>query len=750
MKYLLSWLEDYYKTDESVSQIADSLTTLGCEVESVEGALIDENIIAVKITKIEPHPNADRLKIPTVFDGEKEIKIVCGGSNIEVGQIVPLAKVGSQISGEKIAEVEIRGVKSSGMLCSERELGLSDNHDGIKILPCEIVLGTKIRDIFSAQTVFDIEITPNRGDLLSHFGLARELCAKRGENLQKQEVVLKESEDEAQKEISVDLKTDLCPLYLARVIKGVKIAPSPKWLIDRLTKLGAKPINNVVDATNYAMLDLGHPLHAFDKKKLSGSKIVVRQLEENQEALTLDGEARALTSGMTVICDSDKPIAIAGVMGLKNSQIDEQTVDIVLEAAVFERRSIRKTRRLLAIQTEASYRFERGVGEGGVEYALDKTASLIQELSGGEILKGIVKAGKIRTKTKIKFEAEKINSLLGVKIEKDEMERILKALGFEIAGDFVDVPLWRNDVSIWQDIAEEVGRIYSLEKIAQKEIEVCQINDNSDYFKREKIKDLLVEMGFDETMTYTFLSRKEVEAAKLDIKGLVEVSNPIQEENRYLRNSLIPGLLKVVAANPTFDDIEIFEIGKIFDITGEVNSLSIATAGKSSRKIKDVIKQLCEKLKINESAFDVRELSHEDLSGFKIKKPLVGTAQINLDKYLMDINFDKKIDLAHQSKKTYKPISKYPSVKRDLAIVVKDEIESEQIISKIKQSSDKAVLVELFDEFSSSKLGEKIKSVAFHIYLEDENKTLQDKEAQEEMEKIIGALETDFDAKLRW
>ena len=390
MKYSYKWLKEYYKTSDSVEKTGELITKLGSEVESISGsASVDAGIIAVKINKIIKHPNADRLQLATVSDGKKEITVVCGAQNIEEGQIVPYAKPGVKLIDLEVEEIEIRGVKSPGMLLSERELGISDDHEGIKILDENTKLGTSVVKVLSPDRIIEAEITPNRGDLLSHFGLSRDLSAASGKILDKPELEIKESDTKAEREISVEVKSEKCSLYTARVIKGVRVGQSPQWLKDRLVVCGINPVNNVVDVTNYIMLDLGHPLHAFDAKKVVGSRIIVDEVKKEQEVVCLDGKSRPLMPGILCIYDDKSPIAIAGVMGLQCSEIDDQTKDVILEAAVFDRKSVRKTAKLLNIKTEASYRFERGVDDRGTSYAIKKAAKMIAEIAGGEILSGV-------------------------------------------------------------------------------------------------------------------------------------------------------------------------------------------------------------------------------------------------------------------------------------------------------------------------------------------------------------------------
>jgi len=707
MKYSYNWLKDYYKSDKSVEQTGEDLVALGSDVEE----------ILPKDTRV----------------GEPPVEIA-----------------GSQVfqTGRSIEAQAFNGA-SKPHLKNQSRLNLNDS-------------------------VLELEITPNRGDLLSHFGLARDLTAKAGRLLEKPELELKESSEKTADEIKIKIESDKCSLYLAKIIKGIKIAPSPKWLQDKLLAVGAKPINNVVDATNYIMLDLGHPLHAFDKSKIAGGEIVVKEIDADMEVVTLDGEARELISGMLGIWDGERPVAIAGVMGLKNSEVDQNTTDIALEAAVFDRKSVRKTAKLLNLKTEASARFERGVDGDGVRYAIDKAAKLIAELAGGEILSGIADAGKeLRIKNKeLRIEYEKINSYANLNLKKEKIDEILTNLGFIIKNDVAEIPAWRHDIAIWQDLAEEIYRINGLEKIPSVPLPEMQKAVAGDYHKKEKIKDYLAEIGLDEAISYTFLSDADVVAAKLDPSDLLEVANPVQDENRYLRNSLIPGLLRAIAKNPSFDDIEFFELGNVFGSSPEIKnekeptlsdrqgvervvesdewtSLALATSGKSARGASKIVTILSEKLKVKSDKFRIHEIDREELKRFKIKKPFVSVAEVKISDLLSDSKFNDLRLKVSDKKIEYRPISKFPPAKRDLAFVVGGNVFASEIRNLILETSPKAVLVEIFDEFIDKRFGENKKSVAFHVWLQDLNKTLSDNEAEKEISKIVSTLSDKFGAKLR-
>jgi len=750
MKYSYEWLKEYYKTADPVERTAELITVLGSEVGEINSSTaVDDNVISAKIVKIKPHPNADKLQLVTITDGQSEILVVCGATNIKEGQTVPYAKPGAKLGKLTVEEREIRGVLSPGMLLSERELGLSDEHTGIKILDEGTAPGVTLGKLLPTDQIIEAETTPNRGDLLSHFGLARDLSAKSGKFINKPEIEIKETKQQAGAKLQIEIKSDKCPLYITRMIKGVKIKESPQWLRSRLIACGIKPVNNVVDATNYIMLDLGHPLHAFDANKIKGQKIIVGEIDKEQEVMCLDAKARALLPEMLCICDGNNPVAIAGVMGLKCSEIDCETTDVVLEAAVFDPRSVRKTSKLLGVKTEASSRFERGVDDRGTSYAVKKAAKMIVEIAGGEILSGEVVAGKVKKQDNVKIEYQKINALSGTIYSKNQVDKALKSLGFEINENLASIPSWRHDIAFWQDLAEEVLRLEGLNKIKPKMLEVKQKTAKGEYFKKEKIKDLMVEMGLDEAITYTFLSEADIKAAKLKVENLLEVANPVQIENRYLRNSLVPGLLKVISRAPSFDDLEIFEMGRVFDKQNEWESLAIVTSGKSSRQVRKIIDDLSQKLKFDPRIFHIYEIKRDELKRFKIKKPAVWVAEVEIIKLLEDVKFDDlkirdQFDLVK-----YRPISKYPPVSRDLAFVIDQKYSMGEVQNVIINTSKAVVLAEPFDEFINARFGKGKKSVAFHICLQNMSKTMLDGEANREVEKIAAGLQRNFQAQIR-
>lgn len=744
----LEWLKDYIKFDLPAEELAAKLSVSGTEVEAINKGL-DENIVVAEILEIRKHPNADRLQIAVVTDGNKNYTVVCGAPNIAVGQKVPLAKIGAKLPEFEIKKSVIRGEESEGMLCAEDELGLGEDHSGIIILPKDSSVGTLVSEYLGGETTLDLEITPNRGDCLSHIGIAREIGAILGTAFKKEPISLNMGSANINERYSVSIEeNEICNQYMARYISGVKVGPSPKWLQDRLKAVGAKPINNVVDVTNYVMLDLGQPLHSFDADAIGGKEIIIRKNRKSEKITTLDDVERTLDESV-VIADKKKAIAIAGIMGGKDTEVKQNTKNILLESAEFNRKAIRKSSKKLSLVTDASYRFERGIDSGSVEYALNKAAKMIQEIAGGQIYSGIAKAGHKPEQFSLGIQYDKINKLCGLSLPDSVINRILNTLGFEIKDETTFVPLWRHDIEYWQDLAEEIARINGYENIIPIPLKPVRATKKSDYYTKEQIKNILIDCGISETINYPYISEGEAKSQKLNVEDLLEIKNPIQPENKYLRNSIIPGLLKSVAKNPAFDGIYLFEIGKIFNKNSEKQSLGIITAGKNAKNIienalSNINKALKKKFK------EIVEVEKDELNKYKIKKSNVFFAEIILDeKVLSRVKItDSALKL---SKKiiSYSPVSKYPAITRDLAFVVSEKTDPVEIGNVISGTSERITWVELFDEFASDKFGKGKKNVAFHINIEHPDRTMTDREADDIIKKVIKSIEEKFKAKLR-
>lgn len=750
MRILKSWLNDYIESDISDIDLIDKIIFSGTEVEDVIGE-IDENVVVVEIKQIDKHPNADRLHEVIVNDGKNDIHIVCGASNIEVGQRVPLARPGAKLGDITISEAVIRGVASSGMLCSERELGVGEDHTGIKILPADTPLGTKISEILSSDIVLDLKPTPNRGDCFSHIGMAREVAATLSAKISDPDtsyIAKNNTRDLPKVEIH---EIEKCPRYGARVIKNIKVGPSSDTIANRLIACGFKPINNIVDITNYVMLDLGQPMHAFDASKIKNNQIAVRSAKDNEEIVCLDDKLRHLSSDDLIIADFEKPIAIAGIIGGKNSEIENDTVDIILEAAEFNSKNIRNTSKRFEIMTDASYRFERGVDSAGIKRALDKATKMILEYCPNAEVGDCTIVGDEPKRDEIDINYAGINALLGYDFQPEEVDTILLSLGFKIDGGRCWVPTFRHDIVDFRCLAEEVGRIYGYGKLPMHELPKIDLKPNrGDYFKKEYIKDRLVEAGFSEVYNYSFMSERDIRDLSIDDQNLLVIKNPVQPENKYMRNSLIPGLLKSVAKNPTFDPVLLFEVGNVFSKDRESSMTGVVASGKDAGKIIEIAKDAISHLGYK-SEIKSLELKGDDANKYKIKKQRTCAFEISTAELIaaMEIS-DDDLDLAIDNRDVhFRPISKFPAVTRDLAFILDAGIRSDDIIDEIYKLSDLINRVELFDEFKSDKFGQNKKNVAFHIYLQASDRTLNDAEAEKIVKGVVTNIENKFEAKLR-
>ncbi|MCL5410290.1 MAG: phenylalanine--tRNA ligase subunit beta, partial [Patescibacteria group bacterium] len=614
-------------------------------------------------------------------------------------------------------------------------------------------VGKPLNQYIESDVVFELEVTPNRGDCLSHIGVAREIASLLNKTISRSPISLDMNSTNIKEKLSVKiLNKKNCSQYMARMIEGVKVESSPKWLQDRLIAIGLKPINNIVDATNYIMYDLGQPLHAFDASTIEGKEIIVRKSMINESIVTLDGVERKVSDSI-LITDKSKPLAIAGVMGGKNSEVSENTTSIVIESAEFDRKHIRKAIKTLGLNTEASYRFERGIDSGSVEYALNKAAKMVKEMAGGNILSGVARDGERPENASLIIPYDKINNFIGLTLSDSEINRILNSLSFDIKNNVCVVPLWRHDIGIWQDLAEEVARIYGYSRIEPLSLLETKPPKKSEYYHKEALKDVLVDSGFTEVVNYPYLSELDIKSVKLNTKNLLEIANPIQPENKYLRNSLVPGLLKSIAKNSSFDPILLFETGKTFSKKAETDNLGIVASGKGAKElIENVIDNICSKFKIARSNLLIDELSQDNLLKFKIRKLSVFVIEVNLDKIMqskMRVN-DAALSLKISGKKVnYRPISKFPAVTRDLAFILDKNLKSNNIESVIQETSELINRVELFDEFASDRFGVNKKNIAYHIYLQHPEKTMTDKEADQIIKSVIKNIESKFKAKLR-
>src|SRR5512137_2655402 len=580
MKVPFSWLREYVSVSLSAREIAERLTMAGIEANVTEATGQSWDKITVgQIVALEPHPNADRLQVATIDFGQGQSKVVCGAPNVRVGDKVPFAQVGAELvdghSGKsaKLKPAKIRGVTSEGMACSEKELGISDSHEGVLVLPADAPLGVPLAE-YLGDAVLDLEVTPNRPDCLSVLGVAREAAALTTQEVQPPSSSYDEAGPEIDKHVSVQIADpDLCRRYCASLIEGVKIGPSPAWMQQRLTACGMRPINNIVDITNYVMLEYGQPLHSFDFRKIGGAKIVVRRARTGEKLTSLDGVDRELRPDMLVIADQAIPVAIAGVMGGAESEVTEVTTSVLLESANFDQVSIRRTSSGLKLRSEASMRFERGISPELTVPALWRATGLMLQIAGGTAARGMADAypGKKEAKV-IRLRTASVRQLLGLEVSQEQIINVLTSLGFPCvqAGSentAVTVPYWRTDVNEPADLAEEAARImgYAAIPMTMLSSELPQQQVDTQLAFREQLRDLIVAAGFQEIITYSLTSQDKLTRAA-SAENAIRVANPLSMELEYLRTSLRPGLLSTLAANQKYEDggIRLFEIGRVF------------------------------------------------------------------------------------------------------------------------------------------------------------------------------------------
>lgn len=588
-------------------------------------------------------------------------------------------------------------------------------------------------------TILDFEITPNRGDLLSIYGMVREISALYDLPLKKEEIKIDDVELDKKIDVKIQ-KPEICPRFTARVIDNVKVGETPEQIKKYLASYGFRSLNNIVDITNYVMLVTGQPLHAFDYDKIKNGQMNIHLSKANEEVMTLDGKNHVLKDGAIIISDEEKVYDLAGIMGGYKSEVDENTKTIVLQGAIFDPVLIRRASKYLRHMTDASYRYERGVDYEGSVYGVDMASFLIKETSKEAKIGKLIDIKSLEFKpNQIELDVAKVNKLIGINIDFNTAKDYLENLGFVIDGKIATVPSYRNyDVKIWQDLAEEIARMYGYNKIPKFQFpnDKYQKKD-TDWVKREAIKDYLKELGFTEAYSYSFADKDKIKLLGFNVESCIETANPIAPELKYLRPSLLPSILNQISKNPWAPEVNLFEIGKSFEKEAEKWQLVVVTVGKNE----NLLSRALEGLKITG---EIKNLDQKVLDSFKIRRPV---------KYFIfdveKINIDLK-DLDNQiSQNKYKPISKYPPTIRDLAFIVNEKIKSSEVEKEIQAISESILLVELFDEFSSDKFGEGNKNLAYHIWLQNMDGPVEEKDAMEITQKITQLVEDKFQAKLR-
>ena len=797
MNVTLNWLKAYIDFEFSPSELADRLTMLGVEVESIKrlGAEL-EGVIVGSVTSIRPHPNADKLVLCQVnIGGAEELQIVCGAPNVREGMLAPVATIGATLPvGLRIKRAKLRGETSEGMLCSEKELALSDDAAGLMELPTDIPVGTPLSNALGLDdVVFELEITPNRPDCLSLIGVAREIRAETGNRLKLPTVDLQENDRNVRNLTSVTIDApELCPRYAARLIQGVKVTESPAWLQQRLESVGVGVINNIVDITNFVLMEYGQPLHAFDYHKLTENRIVVRRATEGEHIKTLDEVERELTSDMLVIADAEQPVALAGIMGGYDSEITEATCDVLLESAYFNPSSVRATAKALGISTEASYRFERGADPGVVLAALDRAAQLIAELAGGEVCEGIVDVypGQ-QPLTEIQLRSERVNVVLGTTLEPAEMARILDCLGFEVdtteAIYQITVPTFRSDVTREIDLIEEIARVYGYDNIPtalpKGDIPVPAPNPKTEV--RSRIKRFLLAAGMMESVNYSFCDPNCFDKIRMNpgnpLRDTLRLRNPLSPEMSVLRTTLTPGLLENAQHNRNhqIDTIALFEIGGVFLHDGEEKEperVAGVLAGQVGEgiysdpyrppdffDIKGLVEGMLEVCGVVDWTLQKTDTptfhpgrNAEVLLGDKrigvfgeVHPEVLENYDLPYKAFLFEFDLEGLVGAATFSKR-FEAISIYPKVARDLAIVVDKEILSDMPTALIYTTGGDSVdSVRLFDVYEGEQVPEGKKSLAYTITYHSETETLTDKAVNALHDEVVKCLNREIGAELR-
>lgn len=792
MKVLLSWLKDYIDINETPEAIAEALTMTGLEVEEIiqPGKKISGVVVGQILTK-DKHPDSDKLSLCTVNVGKAEpLQIVCGAQNMKAGDKVPVAMLGAKLpSGFEINRAKIRGIESFGMMCSKRELELSEDHSGLYILPEDFQIGMDIVQALKLDdVVFDISVTANRGDALSHLGIARELSAIFNLPLKREPLYDESGKDSISDYINVQIKNnELCSRYGARLVKNVTIKPSPEWMQNRLEKAGIHPINNVVDITNYILLDIGQPMHAFDYDKLANKTIIVRTAKEGEVITTLDKAEHKLSSNMLVIADAEKPVAIAGVMGGLYSSVTEETKNVLLEGAYFDQVTVRKTAKKLAMQSDSSYRFERGVNIDNCPIALNQAANLLKEIANGEPVRGIADVyPQPQALKQIRVRTKRVNRLLGTSLNISQIETFVMRLKLDAKRDgedlIVSVPPYRHDLTIEADIIEEVARIYGYNNIPETlpTIPSGVILPTPLEKITKTLKQHLVSCGLHEIITYSFIPANANEC--FHEKKPIAIQNPLSEEMSVMRTSLKWNMFDAIKRNILNDeyDLKFFEIGHVFHkgnagIIEEPTRLCIGFCGSENpsdwRRSKEQFAIFYAKGFI-QNIFDLLKIkvrfAQSSKSVFHPAKQidiLVGKNSVGemgqihpalLDnKKMPKTIFICELDLCKIAESVenvtrMKPIPEYPAIRRDLALVVPISVFYRDI-NKIIIAEGKNLLEEchLFDVYDGKGIQDGFISLAYSLTFRDLKKTLTDAEIQPLIDKMIARLDKELAVKLR-
>lgn len=799
MRVSLEWLKEYVDIEMTPEELALALSMAGLEVErtlTLGGGV--SGVVVGEVKEVKPHPGADSLMLAVVDDGEEVTEVVCGAPNLRAGMKSPFARVGAllpAVTDKPLKKARIRGVESSGMLLAPDELGLSDDHTAIIELPPEAQVGVDVHEVLPLEDiVLELEITPNRPDCMCVVGIAREVSAISGAPLKLPPVDLDESGPDIDGLARVILEDpEGCPRYTARAVLGVKAAPSPAWMQRRLTAAGMRPISNIVDVTNYVLLELGQPLHAFDLDNLSKNTIVVRRATPGEPLTTLDDMERQLDENALVIADADEPVAIAGIIGGEDSEVTDRSVNILIESAHFDPTSILLTSRRLDVRTEASARFERGVDPGGTAFAAARAARLMNELAGGQVARGVIDAypREIVGPT-VPLRPDRANLLLGTDVPRETMAGILKALGAEVEeGETlsVTVPTYRRDLVREIDLVEEVARIYGYDRIEgtvprgggfDAGLTLRQLREAA-------LRKELVAQGASQVITYSFMRPDDLDLMEIAAddrrRNMITLMNPLVETGDAMRTTLAPGMLRVAAGNINRGnkDLSLFELGRAFIADGdeklprEVETVAMLLYGdivppewsqgprpSDLFDLKGMLENVAAALGVRGLEFETGgepflapgRASRLTLGGEAIGylgqvHPRVATGfGLEEDVFIAEVEADPLLDSAID--RVFSPVGRFPNVKVDIAVIVDEAVQARSIEDVIRKSGGALLMyVRLFDLYRGPQIGEGKKSLAYALEFGSAEGTLTDDEAHAEMDKIIAALVGELGASIR-
>lgn len=804
MKISLNWLKKFTDFKSSPEELAEALTMTGLEVESIDYPFdYLKDVITGKIEKITPHPNADKLRICMVnTGGDENLQIVCGAPNVYEGMVGPVALPGTELPGGiKLKKSKIRGEVSMGMLCSAKELGITEDGSGIMDLPGDLLPGEQLTKALGLDgAVLEVDLTPNRADCLSLTGIAREISAIEGIEFcvpSAEKYTDGKNSGDITKIASVEVKDpDLCPKYCARYIEDVKVSPSPFWLQSILLSSGIRPINNIVDITNYIMLETGQPLHAFDYDEIKGSKIIVQRAQENEKFIALDGKERILDSEILMICDCERKVAAAGIMGGENSEITEKTTRVLLESAYFFPPSVRKSAKKLGLSTDSSHRFERGVDPGQVERALNRAAELIEELGNGKTAEGYIDTQtKPFEEKKIHFSVSDCNKRLGINLFAQETASYLESVGFilektETEGNFlVKVPSYRVDIERPEDLSEEVARRFGYNKIPTTfpGASSFEKEDKSDFAIRLEIKETMKALGFNEVINYSFIGNDLLEKTGITgefYKEPVKILNPLSEDQSVMRTDLVPGILDNISSNISrqISSLRIFETGQIFfpdndQINKSVQKEYITAAITGKRRtaawddkspeadffdMKGFAEAFFQEFNI-EPEFQKSETSapyarpgacadiviNSEISGsvFEVAPRILKNFDIDQKVFIFSAALESVLKNKKDSSLS-KDVPKFPAITRDITTITPKQTEAGKIISLVKGLDEEIIEnIVLFDVYEGNAVNENEKSLSFRITYRSSKETLKDKQVNKVHDKVTSSLLKNFEIR---